>query len=110
MWIQGGMVILGSDLNFYLGACEIWRPMAKVDCLLNFLIRNLKQVGLLDIEPTKLTPTSTNWRIGEARIAKWLDGFLVLEDFIVEALGIWKWILVGGYFDHNMVFLEVALA
>jgi hypothetical protein len=60
-WLHRGMVVLGGDLNFSLGASEIWGPLSQVDSLfLNFFIRNLEQVGLLDIEPTKLTPTWTN--------------------------------------------------
>jgi hypothetical protein len=67
-------------------------------------------VGLLDIEPSKLTPTWTNHKIGEARIAKNLDRFLVLEDFLEEALKIHQWVSVGGNFDHYLVLLEVVPA
>jgi len=43
------MVVLRGDLNFSLGALEIWGPMAHLDSLSNFLIMNLEEVGLLDI-------------------------------------------------------------
>jgi hypothetical protein len=61
-WLHGGLVVLGGDLNFSLIASEILGPCFQVDCLLNFFIKNLEQVGLMDIDPTKLTPTWTNQR------------------------------------------------
>jgi hypothetical protein len=55
-----------------------------MDCLSGYFIRKLEVVGLLDIEPTKLTPTWRNKRIGEDKIAKRLDHFLISEGFLDE--------------------------
>jgi hypothetical protein len=55
--IQNGLVVIGGDLNFTLGAFKIWGPVAQIDCLLGYFLRKLEEVGLLDIEPTKLSPT-----------------------------------------------------
>jgi hypothetical protein len=58
----------------------------QVDCLSSYFIRKMEEVGLLDIEPTKLTPTWRNKRTGEARISKRLDRFLISEGFLDEVI------------------------
>jgi hypothetical protein len=42
-------VILMGDLNFTLGACEIWGPVAKMDPLLEFFIKKLEATGIIDL-------------------------------------------------------------
>jgi hypothetical protein len=32
-WIQHGLVVLAGDLNFTLGASEVWGPTTQVDYL-----------------------------------------------------------------------------
>jgi len=58
-WIQNGLVVVGGDLNFTLGASKFWGLIAQVDFLFGYFIKKMEQVGLLDIERTKITPT---WR------------------------------------------------
>jgi hypothetical protein len=50
-------MILGDDLNFSLSASNIWRNATQVGSLSKNFIQNPKRVGILDIEPSKLTPT-----------------------------------------------------
>eukprot|EP01018_Ginkgo_biloba_P020280 Gb_31029 [translate_table: standard] len=50
---------------------------SQVDLRLDFFIRSLEEVGLYDIEPVKLRPTWSNKRVGEERIAKMIDRFLM---------------------------------
>jgi len=56
-WFQKGLVIVWGDLNFTLGALEVWGLATQVDCMSSYFINKLEEVGLLDIEPTKLTST-----------------------------------------------------
>jgi hypothetical protein len=65
--------VIGGDLNFTLGASEIWGLATQIDCLQGYFLRKLEEVGLLDIEPTKLSPTWRNKRTKDDRITKRLD-------------------------------------
>jgi hypothetical protein len=53
-----------------------------VDPLAKFFITKLELLGLLDIMPTKLSPTWRNIRKGEALVAKWIYLFMILEDLL----------------------------
>jgi hypothetical protein len=53
---------------------------------LRYFIRKLEVAGLLDIKPTKLTPTQRNKRTWVERIAKRLNHFLISEGFIDEVI------------------------
>lgn len=92
---------MGGDLNFYLGALEIWGPKATLDPLTNFFIHQLDQARLVDVEPPKLNPTWRNRRVGEDRIAKRLDRFLVGEDLTSSTFQLRQWVDGGGELDHN---------
>jgi hypothetical protein len=41
-------------------------------------------------------------------VAKRLDCFLVFEPFLEESIKIRQCVSSGGYFDHSLVFLELA--
>lgn len=66
------------------------------DCLSKFFIKSLDEVGLLDVEPIKLTPTKRNTRVGNNRIAKRLDCFLTSIPFLDEAFKIRQWMCSRG--------------
>jgi hypothetical protein len=61
----------------------------------------------MNIEPSNLTQTLKNQRISEAIIEKQLDHFLVLEDFLDDALRICHWVSICGEYDHNPILLDV---
>jgi len=46
-----GLVVVGGDINFTLGASEFWGHATQVDYLSNYFIKKLEPI-LLDIEPT----------------------------------------------------------
>jgi hypothetical protein len=95
--IHNGLVVVGGDLNFTMGAPKVWGPTMQVDCLLGYFIRKL-EVGLFDIEPTKPTPTWRNERTREARIVKRLDRFLISEVFL--------WVVLAHVFPtHGFLIL-----
>jgi len=100
-------VVLGEDFNLSLGSSEVWGPRTVPDPLANFFIQAFARKDLLDIIPTKLSPTWRNKRAGEQRVAKRLDRFLVAE---VLALGVdvaRQWVGSGGVSDHCPIFLEM---
>jgi exonuclease III len=53
-WFSDQEVILGGDLNFSIGAAEVWGPRTNPDPMTNFFTHFLELHGLLDIEPVKL--------------------------------------------------------
>jgi hypothetical protein len=81
-----------------------------MDCLLGYFIIKLEFVGLLDIEPTKLTPTRRNKRTWEEKITKRLDHFLIYGGFLGEFIHVREWVASRGDSNRNHVVLEVALS
>ena len=75
-------MIIGGDLNFSVGATESWGPRARVDSLSDFSISNLMGNKLLYIELTNPKPSWRNHCVGEDRIAKRIDIFLVVEAMV----------------------------
>jgi exonuclease III len=54
--LKADNLILGGDLNFSLGAAEVWGPSARPDQLSALFTHLLSANGLLDIAPRKLNP------------------------------------------------------
>ena len=75
--LSHGQVILGGDLNFSLSSSKIWGPSAIVDPLAEYFKNHLVQRDLVDRNLIKLNPTWRNRRVGEDKIAKRLDKFLI---------------------------------
>jgi hypothetical protein len=50
-WFKAKDFLLGGDLNFSLGASEVWGPRAAPDPLNQFFLNFLDQQGLVDLEP-----------------------------------------------------------
>jgi hypothetical protein len=48
---------MGGDLNFSLGALDIWELVVQMDYISNYFMEKLDEDGFLDVEPIKLTPT-----------------------------------------------------
>jgi hypothetical protein len=65
---------VGGDLKFTLGASQVWGLEAHVDCLSCYFIKKLEELGLLDVEPAKLTPT---WRNRISREAHMQRGSII---------------------------------
>jgi hypothetical protein len=96
--------------KLYIRGFKNLGPATHMDCLSRYFIRNIEATGLLDIEPTKLTPTWRNKRTREDKIAKRLDHFLISKGFLDEVIQVRQWVASGGDSDHNPVVLEVALS
>jgi hypothetical protein len=55
--VQNGLVVIWGDFNSTLGESKFWVPTAQLEPLSSYFIRKLEENGLLDIEPSKLSPT-----------------------------------------------------
>lgn len=101
-------IIVGGDLNFSLGSSEIWGPEAIPDPLAKFFTNYLVQKDLIDLNPIKLNPTWRNRWVGEERIAKRLERFLIGD--LIACSPIFQarqWVDWGGELDHNPIILEI---
>ena len=79
-------LIIGGDLNFTLGANKIWGPKVRTDPLALFFSNLLQNMNLIDLDPQKSKLSWTNRRVGEDRITKRLDRFLLVENILDENL------------------------
>jgi endonuclease/exonuclease/phosphatase family metal-dependent hydrolase len=101
------LLILGGDLNFSLGEAESWGPTAHPDSQAGFFSHLLASNGLIDVAPLKMLPTWRNMRVGEARVAKRIDRFLISEPVAMLPFQFRQWIGSGGESDHSPVWLEL---
>jgi exonuclease III len=85
-FLKDHLVILGGDLNFSLGQSEVWGLHARTDPLAGYFTQKLVDRKLIDVEPTRLKPTWRNNRVGEDRVAKRLDWFLVADSLLENKL------------------------
>eukprot|EP00253_Pinus_taeda_P007836 PITA_07836 len=99
-------VILGGDLNFSIGTAETWGPSAREDLLSDFFTNALLSHNLIDVNLIKVKPTWRNRRIGEGRVAKWLDRFLISEYLLSNIPMFRQWVDEGGNSDHFPILLE----
>jgi hypothetical protein len=63
-------------------------------------------VGLIDVVTIKLSPIWRNKRVGEGRISKRVDGFLILEEFANDQLLIRQWVHSRRDSDHSPILLK----
>eukprot|EP00253_Pinus_taeda_P033136 PITA_33136 len=106
--VKNSLLVLGGDLNFSLGRAEIWGPSAREDSLTNFFQNLLTSNKLIDVNLIKLKPTWRNRRVGEARVAKRLDRFLINEDLSALIPIFRQWVEEGGPSDHSPIFLDLS--
>jgi hypothetical protein len=85
-WMYEGNNIIGGDLNFLLGSLDILGPLAHVDPLTYYFMRKFDDLGLYDIELIKIKPTWRNKRVGDDRIEKRLDIFLISESLVSNSI------------------------
>ena len=79
---KGEKLILGGDLNFSLGFCEIWGNRARLDPLSDFFTKSLENYDLVDVVPSVMLPTWNNRIVGADNICKRLDRFLLSVDLL----------------------------
>eukprot|EP00253_Pinus_taeda_P010693 PITA_10693 len=101
-------LVMGGDLNFSIGSAEAWGPSAREDPLSDFFLNSLNSNNLKDVNPIKLKPTWRNQRVGEARIAKILDRFLLSEELTSRIPMFKQWVGEGGSSDHFPIYMELS--
>ncbi len=106
--MKSSMLIVGGDLNFSIGRAEAWGPSAREDPLSDFFLNLLLDNNLTDPSPVKLKPTWRNRRVGEDRIAKRLDRFLLSTALISKAPIFRQWVEEVGNSDHFPIFLDLS--
>eukprot|EP00253_Pinus_taeda_P033725 PITA_33725 len=105
--MKSPLMIMGGDLNFSLGITEAWGPSAREDPLAEFFLNLISENNLIDPSPVKLKPTWRNRRVGDDRIAKRLDRFLVAESLTSKVPMIRQWVEELGNSDHSPIFLDL---
>lgn len=106
--VKNKLVVMGGDLNFSLGRAETWGPNAREDPQSEFFMNLLASNNLIEANLIKLKPTWRNKRIGEARVAKRLDRFLINEDLAAAIPLFRQWVEEGGPSDHFPIFIELS--
>jgi len=105
--LKNDLLILGGDINLSLREAESWGPSAHPDNQVAFFSHLLFSKSLIDIAPLKLLPTWRNMRVGEARITKRLDRFLIYEPLAMLPFQFCQWIGSGGESNHSPVWFEM---
>lgn len=101
-------MVLGGDLNFSIGSAEAWGPSVREDSPSDFFQNILISNNLIDVNLIKLKPTWRNRRVGEARVAKRLDRFLINKELSSRIPMFRQWVEEGGPSDHFPIFLELS--
>eukprot|EP00253_Pinus_taeda_P005167 PITA_05167 len=101
-------MVLSGDLNFSIGSVEALGPAARVDPLSEFFVNAITSHNLIDVNLIKLKPTWRNRRVGEAKIVKRLNRFLLSEDLTTNIPIFRQWVGEGGNSDHFPIFLEIS--
>ena len=99
-------LILAGDLNFTLGASEIWGQKAHLDPLGPFFTSLISDHHLVDIAHPLAGPTWRNGRAGVEGISKRLDRFLISEQLICSLPRHRVWTHRSGISDHFPVLME----
>ena len=81
-----------GDLNFTLGAHEFWGPKARNDPLASYFNNLLMDSKLINVDPQPLKLTWSSRCLGEERIAKRLDRFLISEELLETDLMFNQWV------------------
>ena len=62
---EEGLNYYGGDLNFSLGAIEVWGPRARVDPQSRYFVHKLVMSGSMDINLVNIKTSWRNKRAGE---------------------------------------------
>ena len=107
--LEGDRVIIGGDINFYLGEGDIWGPKSQKDPLADYFLRILDEKSLFDILVVKVMPTWRNKRIRQEKLTKRLKIFLVNKGAMQSTTNLRQWVGEGGDSDHFPIFLEAVM-
>ena len=91
----------------YMKKRTAWGDATRGYPLAKFFINKLEEASFMDVEPIKLVPTYRNMRVGEERLTKRIDQFLVSTSLMSDHNRITAWIKIGGESNHFPVFLHM---
>jgi hypothetical protein len=74
-----------------------------------FFLSLIEKENVLYILPTNISLTWRNKRVGEERVEKILDRFLISKKLMGTWIWIRQWAGVGGEPNHSPIFLEMAV-
>jgi len=100
-------IIVGGDLNFTLSTREVWGDTSRIDTLSDFFTSLIQSSGLVDVQPTKLTPTCRNGRDRVDGMANRLDHFLLDDSLLNNKYKVRSWVINSTISDHNPIYLQL---
>jgi hypothetical protein len=103
-------LIIGGDLNILLAADEAWGGAILPNSSTDFYKALFAQHNLIDVRPTRLSPTWRNGRSGTDAIARRLDRFLVAGNFLSSPVLPSSWVQFPYFSDHAPIFLHLSLS
>jgi hypothetical protein len=101
-------LIIGGDLNIILAADEAWGGSYLPNSSEDFYKALFAQHNLIDVRPSRLSPTWRNGRIGTDAIARRLDRFLVAGNFLSSPVLPSSWVQFPYFSDHAPIFLHLS--
>jgi exonuclease III len=102
-------LIIAGDLNLTLSSEDVWGGTTSVGHSSSYFKSFFQEKNLIDLVPEKVLPTWKNGRTGVDQIAKRLDRFLILEEFL-SGVGIYRsWVEYPYISDHAPILLQVEL-
>ena len=70
---------MGWNFNLTTKWVEIWKDLGGKDLLANLFLQKIEKAWLVDVALITISPTQINIIIGEEKISKRIDIFLVFE-------------------------------
>lgn len=100
-------LIMGGDLYFSISAVKSWGAWARPDPLFDFFFHHLSSSNLIGQDTIRLKPTWRNHRVGDDRVEKRINKFLIFDAPMNPPSLLWHWVGVGGVLDHSPIILEL---
>eukprot|EP00253_Pinus_taeda_P019465 PITA_19465 len=100
----------GLAVGFREGRIRVWNlwGMQQRGPAVGVLYESLSIQQFIEANLIKLKPTWWNKRVGEARVAKRLDRFLINEDLAAAIPLFRQWVEEGGPSDHFSILIELS--
>ena len=88
----------------------MWGKHSKADPLSEYFVEMMGFEGLVGVEPATLSPTWSNGHVGEQRVAKILERFMINESMLDKAVKYRSWVDRERFLDHHPIFLKLEMS